>query len=197
MGHPVLSNRFDEAEHRYYIGDRAVPSVTQVLEVLEELDGVPRQQLEMAAYRGRLVHEACALLVRGALDRRSVHPTLKGYIAAAESFLKTASLVPLLVEHRLYDESLGVAGTLDLLAMFKGNKCIFDWKSAESMPRTAGPQTAAYDRLYRGRPSRMPRYGVHLLPDGSFKLHQYRSPSDWSMFVSALNCWKWKNRLWK
>lgn len=193
MPRPELT--FDPKHHRYYLDEQEVPSVTRVLEPMQELDGIPKDILEQARIRGQHVHAACHMLVAKTLEWRTLDPTLMPYVSACDKFLKENEIKVLVAEKQMADPGLKFAGTLDVLGIFRRNPCIFDWKSTATMPRTAGPQTAAYDYLYRrsmgGRPMR--RFGVQLLDDGTYKLFPFEDPRDWSWFASALNIWHWRN----
>ena len=52
---------FNAESHTYTLDGRALPSVTQVLDPLNELDGVPRDVLAAATEFGTHVHLACDL----------------------------------------------------------------------------------------------------------------------------------------
>lgn len=187
--------KFDPEGHRYYLGEYRLPSVTEVLEPLQLLDGIPADVLEAARIRGQHVHTGCHLMVHKQLEWATLDPQLVGYVSAAKKFLEECEVKVLASEHRMADPGLKVAGTLDILGIMRRYTCIFDYKSTATMPRTAGPQTAAYDHLYRrnfgGRP--MKRYGVQLKPDGTYKLYPYDDPRDFTYFTSALNIWHFRN----
>lgn len=187
------SCRFDAAAHRYYIGELEVPSVTTVLEREQELDGIPRERLEAKREIGHRGHHAIALALHRVLDRSKLDPRLEGYVQAALRFKDETGCTVLRVEQQLYDATLRVAGTLDLLGVIDGATCIVDWKLGE-VPSTAGLQTAAYDYLYRhsygGRPVK--RFAVQLDEEGDFKIFPYKDVRDWNWFVSALNLWWWR-----
>jgi hypothetical protein len=187
--------RFEPEGHRYYLGEQRVPSVSEVLEPLQMLDGIPPTVLEHARILGQHVHTACHLMVHKILEWRLLDTQLVPYVTAAKKFLEDTSFKVLISEHRMADEGLKFAGTLDLLGVLGRYTAVVDWKVTSAMPRTAGPQTAAYDYLYRrgmgGRP--MKRYGCQLFGDGSYKLHQFEDERDWSWFTSALNIWHWRN----
>lgn len=190
-----MTLEFDAATHTYMLNGRRCPSVTEVLQPLQLLDGIPPDILEAARIRGQHVHTAVHMMIHKTLEWRTLDPQLVGYVQAAKKFLDEADVKVLVSEYRMADEGLKVAGTLDIIGILKRATCLFDWKSTATMPRTAGPQTAAYDHLYRknlgGRPMR--RYGVQLFADGSYKLHAYDDPRDFTWFTSALNIWHWRN----
>jgi hypothetical protein len=185
---------FNEEAHEYRLDDERIPSVTEILEPLQELDGIPRAALDIARERGWAVHKACSLLLHRQLDWPKLDPKIVNYVQAAQKFLKETEVTPLRIEYPMVDPELKFAGTLDLLGVMHRFSCIFDWKAVDTMPRTAGPQTAAYDYLHRrtlgGRP--LKRYGVHLKEDGTYRLYEYADKRDWSWFASALNLWHWK-----
>jgi PD-(D/E)XK nuclease superfamily len=187
--------RFEQETHIYYLDEQEIPSVTQVLEPLMELEGIPRDILEEAAAFGTHVHEACALMLHKQLEWRTLDPKLVPYVSAAKKFIQEAGVIVLRIEHRMCDPSLKVAGTLDLLGVIDKHTAIIDWKSTATMSKTTGLQLAAYDHLHRrslgGRPLR--RYGVQLRADGDYRLIEYKDSRDANWFFSALNLWWWRN----
>jgi hypothetical protein len=186
--------RFEADTHTYYLDEQEIPSVTQVLEPLQELEGIPRQVLEEARVFGQHVHQACALMLYKTLDWRTLDLKLVPYVSAAKKFVEENKVTVLRVEHAMCDPALKVAGTLDLLAVLNKVTAIFDWKSTTVMSRTVGLQLAAYDHLHRrslgGRP--LKRFGVQLRADGDYRLYPYEDSRDLQWFFSALNLWWWR-----
>jgi hypothetical protein len=187
--------RFEHETHQYYLDEEKIPSVTQVLEPLQELEGIPRAVLEEARVFGQHVHKAAALLPHKMLEWRTLDPKLVPYVAAAKKFLEEAKVVVLRVEYPMCDPSLKVAGTGDLFGVIDRCSAVFDYKTTAVMSRTNGLQLAAYDHLYRrtlgGRP--LKRFGVQLRSDGEYRLVEYRDSRDAAWFFSALNLWHWRN----
>ena len=185
---------FEQETHTYRLDGQVIPSVTQVLEPLMELEGIRREVLEEAAAFGTHVHEACALMLQKRLDWATLDTRLVPYVSAAKKFVEEAKVVVLRVEHRMCDPVLRVAGTLDLLGVIDRSTGIFDWKSSAVMSKTTGLQLAGYDHLHRrslgGRP--LKRFGVQLRADGDYRLFEYKDPRDQNWFFSALNLWHWK-----
>lgn len=186
---------FDKSTHTYTLNGRAVPSVTQVLEPLEMFDGIPVHVLEAARERGQFVHEAMALLVRGALDWASLDVSLVPYIEGGKRFLDESGAVVIASEQRVACPRIRCAGTFDLLAHMRDAECLIEFKATAALPRTVGPQTAAYERLYQAMhgPSHRRRYCVQLKP-GDYKVHPLTDPADWSVFQSCLNIHYWRNK---
>jgi hypothetical protein len=187
--------RFEPATHSYYFGDQYFPSVTEVLEPEQRLEGIAPAVLAAAKVRGQHVHEACALLTQDALDWSSLDPLLVGYASAARLFLKESGVIVLRSEHRMCDPQLKVAGTLDLYGRMRRYDCVFDYKTALARSRTEGLQLAGYEhlhrRMYGGRA--LKRFVVQLREDGQYRLWPYEDPRDFSLFVSCLNLWHWRN----
>lgn len=192
-----MSLQFDKVSHTYRIDGRRVPSVTQVLDPLLELEGIPKHLLEAARIFGQHVHEACHLMVRGELDWARLDPSLTPYVSAAKRFIDESGIVVIASELSLSGKDAGVdcAGTLDIAGILRGSECIIDWKSTSVIPRTVGPQTAAYERFYRakrgGRARK--RYCVQLR-EYDYRVHPLTDPADWNLFLSALNIHHWRQK---
>jgi hypothetical protein len=183
---------FDEASHTYRLGGVRLPSVTQVLDPLQELDGIPRHILEAAAAFGTNVHAACHLSNLGVLDEEQLDPALLPYLTAWRKFLDDVTGVVVGSEVRVVNRHLRYAGTLDSLVRIKGVHELVDIKATAAIPRTVGPQTAAYAHAL-GEP-RIKRRVVQLRGDGTYRTERLTDPTDWNLFLSALNVSNWRNR---
>jgi hypothetical protein len=105
-------NTFDPNTHIYRIGDKTVPSVTQVL---SEIGWVDKTWFTPdGAARGTEVHRVLAAIDRG--EECSYDADLDGYVKAWEKFKLAGSLFgpcwPCL-ETPLYSSTYGLAGTID------------------------------------------------------------------------------------
>lgn len=185
---------FDEARHEYLVGGRPVPSVTQVLGILQDFGAVPADVLDAAAEFGTHVHQACALDNAGTLDEADLDPALAPYLEQWRRFLAESGAAVLASEMRVFHSGLRYAGTLDVLALWRGQRCIIDIKTGQ-VPRTVGAQTEAYRMAYQSQecgevPRR--RYCVQLTAD-DYKVHPLTDPADWSIFQSCLNVWRFRN----
>ena len=185
---------FDEVAHAYALDGEPVPSVSQALRLLEDFEAIPPATLERARRRGQYVHEAVALLVREALDWESLDSELVPYLVGAQRFLAETDLTVIASEVRVASRKLRVAGTADLLSHWRKSEALFDFKATAAVPRSVGPQLAAYDALYRetfgGRARR--RYCVQLKPN-DYRVVPLTDPADMSIFVSCLNVWRYKH----
>lgn len=190
--------QFDAATHRYTVGGLRLPSVTEVLDPLLELDGIPRAVLKAAGEFGTHVHMACDLYDRGVLDEPALDPHLAPYLAAWKIFLRETGAEVIATEARVAHPKLRYAGTLDKIVRWtrRGRHELvqIDIKSGE-VPRTVGPQTAAYNEaaIQTGViTGPIPRFALQLRGDATYRLLAQKSPTDWSIFLSALNLHHWR-----
>lgn len=188
-----MTLEFQSEGHTYRLDGREVPSVTQVLEPFSSLEYVDRELLRRAAEFGNHVHEACHLFNIDTLDRRTLDPVLAPYVSAWEQFLDDTGAVVLQSEHRVASRKFKYAGTVDTTVFWGKSKRLIDIKSIASLPRTVGPQTAAYaEAYYEDTGERIrDRYCVQLKPDGAYSVQKLSDPNDWNIFQSALNLYRW------
>lgn len=186
---------FDPALHEYHMLKRKVPGVTAALEPFNDFDQVDPDVLAAAAEFGTHVHEAIDLFNRGQLNRLALTPALEAYLAGWELFLEESGFVVVESEARVYHPSLGYAGTLDVIGNFPRHKelCLMDIKTSAQVPKTVGPQTAAYSEAYatmRQR-RRLRRYCCHV-GDNKYNLVPLTDVRDFDIFKAALTLHKWR-----
>lgn len=184
--------QFDEASHTYRVSGEVWPSVTQVLDPLQMLEGIPRDILEAAAAFGTNVHAACHLDNMGALDEARLDERLRPYVEAWRKFQADTGAVILSSEQRVVHTRLRYAGTLDTICTIGSSRELVDIKSTAAIPRTVGPQTAAYAEAL-GEP-RIKRRVVQLRRDGTYRTERLTGRSDFNLFLSALNVHNFLNR---
>lgn len=188
---------FDETAHEYRLEGQPVPSVTQVLQLIDSFEGVPLDVLEAAREFGQHVHHAVELDSKGELDEDSLDPALAEYVAGWRKFLSDREATVLASEARVCDPRLRYAGTLDSLVSIGGKTWLIDVKSGAIPTGTVGPQTAAYlhalHACWPGAfPRAMPRGCVQLKPN-DYRFVWLRDSRDWNVFLSALNIHQWRN----
>lgn len=198
-----LGVEFDEAAHRYRLDGQPVPSVTQVLGVLDQFAGVPLDVLEAAREFGTAVHKAVELDVLGVLDEDSLDPALVPCFAGWLAFRADTGAKPLRSEFRVASRSRRYAGTSDLLVEMPGRSSwrarsstvtLVDIKSGAVPKLTAGPQTAAYaEAIYEATGVRLRRACLQLLPN-DYRFVACDDDRDWSIFLSCLNIHHWRNK---
>lgn len=174
--------RFDTEKHRYYINDRPVPSVTQVL-----ADLLPGWRAsDWYLQRGRAVHACAALVAQGKQFEHDERIT--GQVAACQKFFADLKPEVLGVEERFYSERYQFAGTADLIAMIQGRKTFVDYKA--SLTGSVPIQCAAYS-LASGSTGPLWGLGVELHEDGSYKMSELydlrRYTSEWLALLTAFN----------
>jgi hypothetical protein len=181
---------FDADTHTYRYAGRIVPGVTSVLEQLQTLDGVPYAILKAAQEFGTHVHLACHLHNIGQLDEETLDPALRPYLADWKAFLADSHFVVTSSEERVYHAALGYAGTADVFGLWQRSYWVLDIKSGV-VPSTVGAQLAAYQHAKNPFPRR--RACVQLTGKG-YKLLEQRELSDFALFQSALNIFKFRSK---
>jgi hypothetical protein len=189
-----MGRSFNPEKHTYELDGRAVPSVTQILAPHSGLEFVDRSVLEAAAEFGNHVHAACHLYNLERLDWPALDPELRPFVQAWMKFLEDTGAVVLDSERRVFSKRHGFAGTLDARVAWGRSNRLVDIKSTGGVPRTVGPQTAAYaEALHEETGERLrDRYCVHLAHDGRYTLHRLADPRDWQVFKAALVLYHWK-----
>jgi hypothetical protein len=182
---------FDEAEHRYEIGGRVLPSVTQVIDRYNDFSMVGDETMANARERGRLVHLVTQLYDEDDLDERSVGDELLPYLAGWKKFKAETGFIVKEIEMRRGSVVLGFAGTLDRFGLMGQKDWVVDIK-AGLVPDTAGVQTAAYRKLVGGTyVDHIKRGTVQLKPNGTYVLMEWRREDDWLTFSHMLNVHRW------
>lgn len=183
---------FDVATHTYRWRGKPVPSVTTVLRDVDKFDRVDPELLERARRFGNHVHSATDMLDRGVLDEDSLDPALVPPLNGYKLFLLETGFVVTHSEQKIYNPRQRVAGTLDKRGTWKGTTWLLDLKSG-AIPRAVGLQTEGYRMSLppEERPRR--RLVLQLLPN-NYKLRECKDPSDWSLFCSFLNTYRFLNK---
>lgn len=193
---------FDEATHTYRVAGVVVPSVTQILSDLSVMKRLDPAVLAEGRVRGRMVHHAVDLYNRKDLDEDSLDDSLKPYVTAWKRFCRDMEYEPEINEQILYSARWMFAGTPDTMGTWKQlrrrPKVLIDVKTGAQDP-CHGPQTAAYVELLREngllKASELPQRAiVRLQPTGFYKVDPMMDPGDWSTFMAALVCHKFKER---
>lgn len=197
----------DEATHTYRLGDRVLPSVTQIGDWMDAYAGVSPDVMALAADRGRAVHLACELDDAGELG--SVPDVIAPYVEAWRALKRETGAVIYAVEERVVDPLYGYAGTLDRVMAFPKLKrwkpadlAIVEIKATALLPPSAGPQTAGYLAAWNahaypdlpglGKANR--RFIAWLRADGTYRLVERTDVSDRAVFLAGLTLFNWKKR---
>lgn len=192
---------FEPVEHVYHYRGERVPSVTQVLDVIDETWRVDPLVLRAAAERGVAVHRATELDDDGDLDIDDLDPVLLPYLKAWRRFRSDMGFRVLHSESRIWHDGMRFAGTLDRIGTFAaagrkpGDLQLLDIKSGSAWP-SHGPQTAAYAEAFSRltREKIADRWCVYLRPDGLYRLVRQEHPGDWATFVACLSIRQFRAR---
>lgn len=161
---------FDDATHTYFVNGEIVPSVTQVLKLAGLVDD--RWFTEFGRWRGSAVHKATHYFDEGDIDRRTLDPIVKPFVADWKKFRDATGFTPTLIEKPLYDSTYNFCGTPDRRGFFLGGRAedsneIIDIKTypGGKAPWWTRYQLAAYGRLLDSRRV-FRRYAVVLTGQG-------------------------------
>jgi hypothetical protein len=189
---------FDEASHTYHYQGVQVPSVTQVLKPLMNLDFVDPDVLQAAASFGVAVHKACELDDLKQLDEESLADELAPYLAAWRKFSRDYDVEWQGVEERVYHPQLRYAGTLDRRGLVRVDPrksyrtpAIVDIKSGTVLYPSVGPQLSAYHRAIAEGSVTTKRLAVQLKPDATYVAKWHDDATDFALFCSLLTLRNW------
>jgi len=179
-----------DADHRYWLNDRELISVTTAL---KEAGMVDTAWFSLdAAERGTYVHQACDLLDDDNLG--SYLPTVNGYVDAYRQFQQDLNPAWMQRERAVCDAVLGYAGTLDRAGYLRGRWSLLDIKTGPPAP-WHGLQLAAYARLALSPDGLKPdRFDLYLTKHGTYRLVKQDARTDEGEFLAALTVAKYRRR---
>ena len=185
---------FYEPNHTYRWNNAIVPGVTEILEDcgISDFSMVPRDALEAAQERGRLVHEITHMYDEDDLDMQSVDPSLQPYLDGWAKFRGDTGFTPELIEERVYNESYRYAGTLDRVGtMGTGRRTVVDIKTGIYLPAVRLQLTGysyCLDEL-------ADCIAVYLTDQGKYRVSGPYDPTEYfADFAAALRIWNYKRR---
>ncbi len=189
---------FDDATHTYRWNGTVVPSVTTVLRGtgLVNFEHVPTDVLRRAANFGTAVHKACEYNDHGTLDLSTVDDAIMPYLDAWQQYLRDFRVEITNIELMLCSEKYQYAGTIDRVAIIGGKVTVIDIKTPVSTSPSWAIQTAAYRQLLEennAKPIRE-RVSIQLTADATYKVVNHADATDFPVFLSALQVYRWKQR---
>lgn len=101
--------------------------VSEILQIFSAYAYVDKKKLKIAQESGTMVHEAIEAYLRNdflPLDRKR-----EGYFQSFLRFMEATHPKSLLIETRLYEDTMKITGKLDLLADIDGQSVLVDWKT--------------------------------------------------------------------
>lgn len=181
--------RFDEVEHKYYVGDKELPSVTEIAKPIssERLNALQMSLVERARLRGQRCHElAEEYLLLGELDTEEIEAEYFPYIQQFVLWVKTYRPKVLFTEKRLFGEEF--CGTLDLLCEIDGKVINVDYKFTSAIDKKSlSVQLEGYDRLAKINNIHIDESWVlHIKKDG-FVFKPITKDSEWFDILLAHN----------
>lgn len=175
---------FEESTHTYRVNGVKFTSVTQALSIVDT-----RWKEPYYLMRGKYFHRAAELYDLEELDESTVDPAIAPYLSAYKVFLMDTGFIPRLIEHRIIDEGLRLAGTLDRAGYLNGKESIIDLKTGTPNP-VDDLQGAAYWRMYGNPGAKF--FDLYLKADGGYRLRELEKPRlHWPTFAAILTTYRW------
>jgi hypothetical protein len=181
----MASVTFDAGEHKYYVGSRELPSVTQILKSVGMYEAFYSK--EEHRLRGQAVHTACRLICEGRYREEGTHRVVVPFARACQRFIEATGYKQIAAEVPMGSVALGYAGTADGWGMVGDQIWLVDFKSGNP-PALAGAQLAAYELLLAEQGVAVgSRKIVHLSDDERFRVLSFDETRWKSVWRSALN----------
>jgi hypothetical protein len=172
---PRLPIEFEPKEHVYTLNGIRLPSVTQLMKPFSSIvyEGVPIEAMQIAADRGTRAHDQVSNFVRyGVLETDG---DTDPYVEAFMAFEPKHPPAWLASEYRVYHKYMRFAGTVDLIGYVEPDDGtgvdVVDIKTTKAFHKNSiAIQVSAYSEavMSHGVTVRR-RYGLQLLPDGTFR----------------------------
>jgi predicted RecB family nuclease len=154
---------FDEKKHHYYLGKKRLPSVSEIMKPLTEIEmaKVPEYILDKARDRGTGVHEA----IEDYILFDTISDEFADYVYQFMTFLIENDLQVVWCEKRLHSDIY--AGTIDLLLKHAVNGLyLVDIKTTYKIAKYVSVQLSAYKDLLSYNGVSVSRcYILHLKKD--------------------------------
>lgn len=194
-------HHFDEARHLYTSHGKPMPSVSAVMDSIDtgKFNHIPAWRLQYAANRGIQVHRLCELWDKNKLvgmgESVLITEETAGYLAAWMKFCDDYQPVWDGIEERIFNDNLGLAGTLDRAGFAERlGLMIADIKTPLLTCPLWQLQTAGYKILKAAKDPKYAtarRFTIQLRPNGRYQLDEHRCNQDIEVFKSQLNVINW------
>lgn len=163
--------QFREEDHTYWDGDKQLPSVTQILDILsyQEFGNIDKATLEYASRRGTDIHEATEALDLG--FPADVDGETEPYVRAYCDFTRDYRVSHLMIEEIVHDEEFGYCGTVDRYSVVGNEEWLIDIKTVGSPNRLTYVKLCCQTWMYAHALNKeCHRYGLFLKRDGTYRL---------------------------
>jgi hypothetical protein len=185
---------FREEDHTYWLDDRRLESVTEIL----SLSGIADYRFSNAEamQRGSYVHTATEMIDRGTLDWEILDDTLRPFCEAYQRFIEDCRPEIIISEKPLYHATHLFAGTPDRVVKMHDRMVIVDVKTGALNPAN-WLQVAAYRELVQVSEDIHATQGAVLClqDDGKYRLKTCNLKDmkrDYQIFLAALTVVRWK-----
>jgi len=175
------------------------PHITRILSPVMD-----HRATDYALNRGRLVHQACAILDSGkggGLHWDSLDPELRPRVEAWANFKQHMGLEEFsLIEQPIISFKERYGGTPDrftnrrtwwtvpvILEIKNGD--VIGWEGLQLAGQMGLIQAQTHISI-----TGFKRKSVHLFPNGTWKLEHWDDPSDWKVFLALLEVQNWRIR---
>lgn len=190
--------RFDEKEHRYFLGERELPGVTSRLKLAGMIeDGWFN---EKARDRGTAVHYATEYDDLGILKEETLDERAVPYLEAWRAFRRETGWENVeFPELPVCSPTLGYATKIDRVGNLRGKLSVLNLKTGQRAP-WHGAQLAGEAIAYcewRGLSStfKVQRLSLYLANDGTYRLHVHENRIDFERFKAAVVIAAWKEEV--
>lgn len=188
---------FNEELHEYRLNGQVVPSVSEIIEPLNDFRFVSQEALERARVLGRAIHLTIQYWHEGTLDEANTPELLLKYLASWKMFCSDLHYRPTMLERRVCHQKLRYAGTLDNAGVMNDNDdWLLDVKSGQVYPghalQTMGYKLAGIEEKLFTRDTK--RACVYLDPEGyDFKPRTSWDHHDEPGFIGLLTVNRWRD----
>lgn len=151
---------------------------------------VPLHVLEMARQRGKAIAIGSMMIALGLeIEEKTIDDRVAGYLAAFRKFWRESNAELIETEFPRISP-MGYGFTPDLICWINGRRAVVDGKATFVLPKSVGPQTAAYKigwtSLFPLHPIE-DRFGLWLKKDGTYKSRLLQDPDDETAFLDCLD----------
>jgi hypothetical protein len=194
----MMFYEYDPEKHEHFINSKKVPGITGVIDAAGFIPEFAKN--EYRAQQGTIGHLMCMMVFCDELEAWDIPESNLKQLEVIKQFKKDFNIVPFEHQGQKICElpmasKLGFAGIPDLLDSERRIwECKF-WSSPNSHGvAVGGIQTAGQEILIKenlGLRSIKNRNIVHFM-ENRYIIHKCTDPADLTVFMSALNCAKWK-----
>lgn len=195
---PLISLHFQPESHTYTLGNNVLPSVTEIIDPLQDWADIPEEILAYACAKGLATHAAIQLHNENDLDVNSLDLAIVPRFEAWLKFLadKTPEIVGF--ERPMYSYLYRYAGTPDLWIRMDKDIWLLDIKP-NSLFKWYPIQLSGYQQLLKEELniSAARRATLQLKDDGKYKFTPYsraNDVNDMSTFLACLRLHQWREK---